>query len=278
MKLSNPVTNFIPLRFPQGDVTQFFGESKELYSKAICLPTGCLQGHNGWDIVRPHGTPIFCVETGKVVEVKDTPEGYGKQVRVLNEEWEWVYGHLSRVDVTLGQTLQAGQQLGLMGNTGFVVSGATPYWKDNPYAGTHLHFGRRKFERVGDALTPHNQSYSTGDIGNILDYGNGYFGSVPFFPEDFEGFIPPAKPKHTFKVDMEYGQFSEEIKALQDVLRYEELFPETQESTGWYFEVTRKAVLAFQKKYGLITPFQEFTYRGKYAYQKTRAKLNELYS
>jgi murein DD-endopeptidase MepM/ murein hydrolase activator NlpD len=46
---------------------------------------------------------------------------------------------LTRIDVFLGQQVEAGAQIGLMGNTGFIVSGLTPYWRYNPYAGTHLH-------------------------------------------------------------------------------------------------------------------------------------------
>ena len=88
----------------------------------------------------------------------------------------------------------------------------------------------------------------------------------------------PAKPKYTFKRNMEYGQTSTDIVFLQTVLKAEGLFPVATPSTGYYGEVTRKAVLAFQKKYKLISFFQEITYRGKYAHESTRAKLSVLYS
>ena len=174
-----PIKQFSLKSFPEGSVAQFFGENPSLYSK-VCTPDGvCLTGgHNGWDIVAPWGTPIFAVEGGKVVEVKDTPSGYGKHVRILCGENEWTYGHLSRIDCVVGQWVNGGQQIALMGNTGFVVSGATPYWKYNPYAGTHLHLGLRKF-KVWEGGT-YTIQYSSGDRGTILNYSNGFMGSVDF--------------------------------------------------------------------------------------------------
>ena len=40
--------------------------------------------------------------------------------------------------VVEGQTVKKGDQIGEMGNTGFVVPAPSKY---NPIAGTHLHFG-----------------------------------------------------------------------------------------------------------------------------------------
>lgn len=275
--LTDPVKNFKPELYPQGDVTQFFGESKHLY-KNVCTPSGCLTGgHNGWDIVRPWGTEIFCVEAGKIVEALINDNGYGKHYKILTPSGnEWVYGHLSRMDVTLGQQVTAGQRIGLMGNTGFVVSGATPYWKDNPYAGTHLHLGKRKVELWVSGS--YNVQYQTGDRVTVLDHDNGFLGSVPIKPEEFVGYVGSTKPMYRFLNDLEYGmKKNPDVEMLQEILKYEGLMPPTIPTTGGYFEETRKAVLAYQKRYGLITPYQEWTYRGKYCYQITRAHLNSRY-
>lgn len=284
MKLHAPIDNFDTRLHPLGDVTQYFGTNKELYSKAVCTVSGCLQGHNGWDIVAPHGTPIKAVMGGKVVEVKDNPNGYGKHVRLLCDTYdgtpgkhEWVYGHLHRIDVVLGQTVARGTQIGLMGNTGFVVSGATPYWATNPYAGTHLHLGVRCFI-PWDGTGTYNFSYPSGDKGTIKDYNNGYFGALNFTPDAFEGYVKPPAPVHRFTRDLEYGMRNDaDVRALQDILKYEGLLAEHIPSTGNYLEETRKSVLAYQKRYNLITPYQEWTYRGKYCYQITRAHLNSRY-
>lgn len=203
MKLHPPVKDFTPKLYPLGDVTQFFGENKELYSKYACNPFGCLQGHNGWDIVRALGTPILSVSNGKVVEVLEHDNGFGKHVKVLSDEnEEWVYGHLSRIDVSLGQMVVAGEQIGLMGNTGFVISGATPYWKHNPYKGTHLHLGKRRFEPYSGTGS-WNLTYSTGDKGTILDYDNGFFGAVPFSGDDFTLGTVAVVPSPTLEMTLQ---------------------------------------------------------------------------
>lgn len=77
------------------------------------------------------------------------------------------------------------------------------------------------------------------------------------------------KPHHVFLVDLEFGQTNDEIKALQYCLKYEKLFPSNADSTGYFGNVTKTAVIAFQAKYGI-------SQIGRVG-PTTRAKLNELY-
>jgi len=184
MQLGNPVEDFVPKSYPNGDVTQWFGENKPLYSK-ICNIFSCMTGgHNGIDIVRVHGTQIYCVMGGKIVQVYHGT-GYGKRVRILSDDgYEYTYGHLSSFDCKQGEYIKKGDKVGKMGNTGFTVSGATPFWKYNPYAGTHLHLGKRKYTRTR-LSDPHNMTYPTGDAVQIHDYDNGTFGAVPITAGDF---------------------------------------------------------------------------------------------
>lgn len=180
-----PIKGFNSAPYPQGHVTQYFGENPELYSRAVCHKDGdkdyCLAGHNGIDIVSPWGTPIYAVEDGLAVKVKDSAEGYGKHVRVINftEGHEWSYAHLARIDVKENQQIKAGEQIGTMGNTGFVISGSTPYWKANPYAGTHLHLTLRE---VQDIDKYPKTTYPTGVSAHIPNWRNGFFGAVDWLP------------------------------------------------------------------------------------------------
>ena len=82
----------------------------------------------------------------------------------------------------------------------------------------------------------------------------------------------PTKPKHTFKVWMKRGDKNAEVVALQDVLKYEGLFPANVDSTGLYGPVTQSAVKKFQDKY------LGYNNAGKQVGPATLAKLNELYS
>lgn len=173
MKIYPPIKNFKAELYPKGSVTQWFGENPALYKQRMGL-----DGHNGIDIVAPWGTPLFAVEGGIVAETKDTPEGYGKHLRILSEDSnsEWTYGHNSENLVKVGDIVRAGDHIANMGNTGFVVSGATPFWKYNPYAGTHLHLGRReiKFTSRGWRYHPNTPAIE------VLYYNNGFKGAIDF--------------------------------------------------------------------------------------------------
>ena len=48
------------------------------------------------------------------------------------------YAHMYQALVSEGQTVRKGDQIGEMGNTGYVVPAPS---RNNPTAGTHLHFG-----------------------------------------------------------------------------------------------------------------------------------------
>lgn len=134
---------------------------------------------------------MFAVKDALVVEVKDNPGGYGRHIRILTDPnkdgicEEWTYGHCSVNLVKVGDRVKAGQTIALMGNTGFVVSGATPYWKHNPYAGTHLHLGKRLMRVSKNGW----RYYHGAPKLEVVDYENGYFGSVDFRDElpDYSG-------------------------------------------------------------------------------------------
>lgn len=205
-----PCKGFINKPYPYGSITQYFGENFALYNANVCpvlLPQKqCLMGHNGIDIVAPWGTEIYAVEDGEIFDVKESADGYGKHVRILtplkedNTRHEWTFGHLSEIKVKIGDQVTRGQCIGLMGNTGFVVSSsdANGFWKDNPskgtaHPGTHLHLGLRQ----------HN---STNRI--VLNYDNGFFGSV-----DFAGALPAND-----NPDADVIETVSNLKKLMDIL------------------------------------------------------------
>lgn len=95
--------------------------------------------HDGIDISGTgYRSRIFAVAPGTVVEV-----GYrstdGNYVIIEHENNIYTqYAHMYQALVVEGQTVKKGDQIGEMGNTGFVVPAPSKY---NPIAGTHLHFG-----------------------------------------------------------------------------------------------------------------------------------------
>jgi hypothetical protein len=95
--------------------------------------TGEKQFHKGIDIPAPEGNPVVSVSGGVVTFVgwenpNDPGQGYGLYVTVRDGQHLYLYAHLSRTDVVKGQTIQPGQQIGAVGNTGSST-------------GPHLHFG-----------------------------------------------------------------------------------------------------------------------------------------
>ena len=173
--MKDPIKNMVWHDYPHGSITQWFGENPTLYAR------WGLKAHNGIDIVAPHGTPMYAVEDGFVVDIKSDPNGFGMHIRLRAEKPDanghyrcWVYGHCSKIISELGDKVNAGDHIANMGNTGFVVSGSNPFWDHNPYAGTHLHLGLRLLE-------PDNNGWRyKGDFisYNVVDYDNGYKGAV----------------------------------------------------------------------------------------------------
>ncbi len=74
--------------------------------------------HEGIDFVAPAGTPVVVTAAGQVVRAR--PNGaYGNMVEVSHAEgFVTRYAHLQTLLVQPGQQLRAGDQVGLLGNTG----------------------------------------------------------------------------------------------------------------------------------------------------------------
>jgi murein DD-endopeptidase MepM/ murein hydrolase activator NlpD len=179
-KLTAPVSNLVLKIAPTGDVTQWFGVNYELYKQFG------LMGHNGIDIARPWGEPMYAIEAGTVVEVKFEAGGFGKHVRYISDRknkngyyHEWTYGHCSSISVNVGDKVKKGQEIAKMGNTGFVVAGNTPYWKTNPYAGTHLHLGLREMIKPSRGGWTYPLSTMVLDV---VNYSNGFKGAIDPVP------------------------------------------------------------------------------------------------
>ena len=163
MKLQSPLKGLIIKKYPKGGMTQIFGVNGRFYK------VHGMKGHNGLDFYMPLGTPVLSAHDGYVYDVKHNPRGYGKYVRVRSNKtakyYMTVYGHLNEITVEKGQEIKVGDQLGLIGNTGFVISKdavtlkTVQYWGNAPAnKGVHLHFGIRYYDN------------------GVLNYNNGFKG------------------------------------------------------------------------------------------------------
>jgi murein DD-endopeptidase MepM/ murein hydrolase activator NlpD len=74
--------------------------------------------HEGQDIDAGFGTPVQAAATGKVI-IAGWQRGYGNVVYVNHGSGlSTRYGHLSEIDVSIGQSVTRGQTIGLVGSTG----------------------------------------------------------------------------------------------------------------------------------------------------------------
>ncbi len=89
-----------------------------------------LHGYNGIDIGIPTGSPVMASGNGRIILTKTSGYngGYGNMIIIAHDNnIQTVYAHLSKVNVSIGQTVSQGEVIGATGNTGHST-------------GPHLHF------------------------------------------------------------------------------------------------------------------------------------------
>ncbi|MEV5509311.1 M23 family metallopeptidase [Streptomyces orinoci] len=97
--------------------------------------------HTGVDFHAETGTSVHAVGAGTVVEA-GWGGAYGNNIVIQMADGTYTqYGHLSSIDVAVGQTVTPGQQIGLSGATGNVT-------------GPHLHFEARTSPNYGSDIDP----------------------------------------------------------------------------------------------------------------------------
>ena len=118
--------------------------------------------HRAVDISNGYGSNIYAANSGVVSMVMGgcragnlSCNGKGGNYVVINHNngYYTVYMHLKSISVSTGQTVNSGQVIGKMGNTGNVIPVPTSV---HPYLGTHLHFCLYKGEpfKGGVAVNP----------------------------------------------------------------------------------------------------------------------------
>lgn len=111
-------------------ITQYFGNTSFAQTHTAVYNG---KGHNGIDLGTPIGTKVMSAAAGIVKGAGDTDKtcqgaSYGRWVLIEHTNGlSTLYAHLSVISVSEGQSVTAGQMIGLSGNTGYST-------------GPHLHF------------------------------------------------------------------------------------------------------------------------------------------
>lgn len=108
------------------------------------------RGHSGMDLGAAMGTPVYAADGGIVSTVADYgASSYGKMIILAHNGLSTLYGHLSRIMVSVNEAVSKSQQIGAVGSTGYST-------------GPHLHFETRE---NGIAVNPRNYvAFGTGGI------------------------------------------------------------------------------------------------------------------
>jgi murein DD-endopeptidase MepM/ murein hydrolase activator NlpD len=132
-KLNATLVN-VPLRTPvtgEIDETSPFGVRVDPFLRVPAM-------HTGIDFRGEMGEPIHATAAGTVT-MAGWSGGYGNMVEVNHGNGLATrYGHLSRIDVTVGQSIRLGQVVGRLGSTGRST-------------GPHVHYETRVY---GEAVNP----------------------------------------------------------------------------------------------------------------------------
>jgi len=101
--------------------------------------------HAGMDFAADRGTPIYATGEGVIIQADAASSGYGKHVRI-NHGYGYVtlYGHMSKMNVKVGDKVKRGDVIGYVGNSGLSV-------------GPHCHYEVRK---NGNPVNPVNFYYN----------------------------------------------------------------------------------------------------------------------
>ena len=118
-----------PVQVESDAVGSFFGDPRDAGSRL----------HEGIDIFAPRSTPVVAVAAGRA-HARTTPRG-GNVVWLRTADRSYYYAHLEKAAFSGRRSVEAGEVLGYVGNSGNAIT--TP---------THLHFG--VYRRGRGAMDP----------------------------------------------------------------------------------------------------------------------------
>lgn len=231
-----------------------------------------LLGHPGIDEHCGYGTPIKALASGKVFSLYpvDHPasDGYTAIMTLCStplEDFEFLYGHVSEIDVQIGDVVNAGDVIGKEGNHGPIYSGnrliTLAEQAAGNHEGSHRHYQKRpvlKTRKLNGVALNNGQGVNPDAYGfyyQVYAPNNGYAGCVDWT-------VP------LFNRNLFVGASGYDVFLLQRALVLEGYATFT--PTGNFGPMTLAAVISYQKANNLPAT--------GYCGLLTRARLNWRYS
>lgn len=194
-----------------GNITQDYGATSPLKVDNVKLANGKVW--TPWvDIDGKIGDKVDAFAGGTVVSAKQVP-GYGNQVIVEDAQGNMhLYNHLEGFNVAEGDTIDRGQQIATMGNTGSVIAGAG-------WDGSHLDYrvsdNGNTTLKGGNWIDP-NEFIGIPDVDNVAIQ---QFNNSTFKPQkDLE--TEADKAQYKSFLDQKNAVMSDKNADIQDVLTY----------------------------------------------------------
>jgi len=125
--------SYTPIGLPfHGNITSTFGQRENPFGG------NDIETHRGLDIKGPMGAQVKAMAKGEV-EFAGVKSGFGNCIILKHGNgFETLYGHLSKILIKVGQQIDIGQPIGLIGSTGRST-------------GPHLHY---EVHRYGQKINP----------------------------------------------------------------------------------------------------------------------------
>ena len=123
--------------------------------------TGLWESHQGVDCPAVTGTPILAIANGTVTQAGYN-DGYGNLVEIDHGQgYTSKYGHASQILTRMGQQVQKGQVIALVGSTGHST-------------GPHLHFEMAQYGQVFNPMAFLNQGLQLGTMASNNQNSGGW--------------------------------------------------------------------------------------------------------
>ncbi len=259
------MTEHNPFYCPVG---QGFGENFNNSYKGIL-------GHPGVDEACGYGTDIKSYMSGDVIGLKQPdPENPNRfpYIQMLCktdvEDFEFIVGHVSEINVALDVRVEEGDIIGKEGNFGKVFSGnvlvSEERKKSGDKSGSHRHSQKRPLYKVS-STKPYKRYVQTPQ--GLYRDEEGFYYEYVFPYNRYAGCVNWLQP--LFRNRLTIGSRGYEVHLLQRAMKAENLAADWN-PTGFFGPLTLNAVRKFQSRFG-YTPALGVG-------PKTRTILNSKYS